>query len=129
MELPIFLLNDLTGGVSAYHDREMLDAAIIPAEEVPQISAWGSDGERLNLSVSDGAWQIAPCDPPVYDIELLRDLLQERVTCWSGIKASPLRRDRVIERAGLRFAVQEPPSGWRVFFESFLGILPFLGRP
>ena len=84
MELPIFLLNNVTGGVSAYHDREMLDAAIITAEEAPQLSAWGSDGERLNITVSDGQWHIAPSDPRVVDseLELLRDLLLERLKFW-----------------------------------------------
>lgn len=118
MELPIFLLNDVTGGVSAYHDREMLDAAIISEEDGQHLTAWASDGERLVLSVHPDRWQIASAEPRVFDIELLRDLLFEHLKYQDEATASHIARDRIIERAGIYFAIREPRSGWQVFAEN-----------
>ena len=109
MELPIFLLNDANGGVSAYHDREMLDAAIISEEDGRHMTVWGSDGERLVLTVHPDRWQIASAEPRASDIELLRDLLREHLKYRDPATTSRVPRDRIIERAAAYFKVRKPP--------------------
>jgi hypothetical protein len=123
VDLPIFLFDDRNGGVSAYHDRQTLDAAVISVEDGFHLTAWSSDGERLALAVAADRWTIAPNVPRVVEIELLRDLLSDRLKFWNEIAPATVSRNRVVERAGAYFKVRRPPTRWQVFAQS---VLPFV---
>ncbi len=110
MEFPVFLLNDANSGVSAYPDRATLDAAVITEEDGRHLTAWGSDGERLTITVGTDGWRIAPSEPPEVDLELLRNVLLEQLKYWDYPTASRISRDRIVQRAASYFNVRNAVS-------------------